>query len=396
MSTPADSPPPSPAPEATPLDLLIVVGRQKGLIAKVTLGAALLSLVVALLWPKTFTATTRILPPQQGQSTAAALLGQLGGGLAGLAGGALGVKNPADLYLAMLKSHTVADALIERFKLKELYDAEYLIDARKELARRSRFVAEAKSGIITIEAEARTPELAADLANAYVEQLHRLTGTLAVTEAGQRRLFFERQLNQTKEKLADAEVKLRQAIEQGGLVSVDAQGRAAVETVARLRAQISAKEIQIGAMKGYAAAGNPDLQRAERELASMRQELARLEGGEAGTAAPGDAKGVANIRLMREVKYQEVMFELLAKQYELARVDEAKEAPIIQVLDKAAPPERKSGPKRALIVIAATLAGFLASVLLVFAGSALENARQDPAQRGRLEALRDAWGRRKV
>jgi uncharacterized protein involved in exopolysaccharide biosynthesis len=396
MSTPADSPPPSPAPEATPLDLLILLGRRKRTIASVTTAAAVLSVAVSLLLPKTFTATTRILPPQQGQSTAAALLGQLGGGLAGIAGGALGVKSPADLYIGMMKSDTVAYAIIDSCGLRDLWEAKFLTDARLRLRNASRFQSD-KSGIIAIEVDANTPELAANLANAYVEQLHTLTGTLAVTEAGQRRLFFERQLQQTKEKLADAEVKLRQAIEQGGLVSVDAQGRAAVETVARLRAQISAKEIQIGAMKGYAAAGNPDLQRAERELASMRQELARLEGisgGEAGTAAPGDAKGVANIRLMREVKYQEVMFELLAKQYELARVDEAKDAPIIQVLDKAAPPEKKSGPKRALIVVAATLAGLLASVLLVLGGNALDNARQDPAQRGRLEALRDAWRRK--
>ncbi|MBI5068805.1 MAG: lipopolysaccharide biosynthesis protein [Deltaproteobacteria bacterium] len=396
MNTPDSTPNPAlPAPpEMVPLDLLIVVGRHKRLVARITIATAALSIVASLLLPRTFTAATRILPPQQGQSTAAALLGQLGGGLAGMASGALGIKNPSDLYIGMLKSQAVADPIIERLGLRELWSTQYFVDARVRLAGSTRFLAD-KSGIITIEVEARTPALAADIANAYVEQLHRLTGTLAVTEAGQRRIFFERQLQQTKEKLADAEVKLRQAIESGGLVSVDAQGRAAVETVARLRAQISAKEIQIGAMKGYAAAGNPDLQRAERELSSMRQELTRLEsgipGGEGGASIPGDAKGVANIRLMREVKYQEVMFELLAKQYELARVDEAKEAPVIQVLDKATPPERKSGPKRAVIVIGSTLAGLLAGVVVAFARNALESARQDPAQRGRLEALRAAW-----
>jgi uncharacterized protein involved in exopolysaccharide biosynthesis len=359
------------------------------------MATAVLALVVGLLWPKTFTGVTRILPPQQGQSTAAAMLGQLGG-LAGMAGGSLGIKNPSDLYIGMLKSQTVADAMIDRFKLKDLYDETYLGDARKELARNSRFSSE-KSGIIAIEADAGDPKLAADLANAYVDELHKLTSTLAVTDAAQRRVFFERQLQQVKEKLAEAELKLRQGIETGGLVSMDAQSKASVESVARLRSQISAKEIQIGAMRSFAAPTNPDLQRAERELASMKEGLSRLEsgtpGGQPGTGT--DAKGMSNIRLVREVKYNEVMFELLARQYEMARVDEAKEAPVIQVMDRANPPEKRSSPKRALIVIGATIAGFFASILYVLARSALHTASLDPTQQARLETLRTAWSKRR-
>ena len=321
---------------------------------------------MSLLLPKTYTGVTRILPPQQAQSAAAMMLGQLGGGLGALAGGSLGIKNPSDLYVGMLRSQTIADALVERFKLKELYrEGLRRRGARRSWPRNSRFQAE-KSGIITIQVEARDPKLAADLANAYVEQLYKLTSTLAVGEAAQRRAFFERHLQQTKEKLADAEVKLRQAIESGGLVSVDAQGRAAVETVARLRAQMSAKEIQIGAMKSYATPSNPDLQRAERELVGHAAGALPARIGNALTARPaaGTRRASGNIRLVREVKYNEVMFELLAKQYELARVDEAKEAPLVQVLDRAIPPEKRSGPKRALIVIISTLAGFLAAVVV--------------------------------
>ncbi len=384
-----------PVQEMNAIGLLTFLGRNRRMIAGWTFAAAVVGIAVSLLLPKTFTGVTRILPPQQGQSTAAMMLGQLGGGLGALAGGSLGIRNPSDFYIGMLKSQTVADALVERFKLKELYDEKYLVDARARLARDSRFSSE-KSGIITIQADAGDPKMAADLANAYVEQLYRLTSTLAVGEAAQRRAFFERHLQQTKDKLADAEVKLRQAIESGGLVSVDAQGRAAVETVARLRAQMSAKEIQLGAMKAYATPSNPDLQRAERELSSMRQELARLESGTpAGDAAGGDAKGVGNIRLLREVKYNEVMFELLAKQYEMARVDEAKEAPLVQVLDRATPPEKKSGPKRAQIVILATLGGFFAAVVAAFARTKLQAARQDPAFASKMDSLRAAWSRRR-
>jgi uncharacterized protein involved in exopolysaccharide biosynthesis len=383
------------------LDLLIVLGRHKRTLVLWPLAAAVLAGVVSLLLSKTYTGVARILPPQQGQSAAAAMLSQLGGP-AGLAAGAVGIKNPADLYIGMLRSDTVADALIERFELRKLYDVEYQLDARKALDERSRF-SSGKSGIIDIEVEARDPKLAADMANAYVQELNELTGTLAVTEAAQRRLFFERQLEQTKEKLADAEIQLRQAMEAGGLVSVDAQGLALVETVARLRAQVSAKEVEIGAMRAYATADNPDRQRAEQELASLKRELARLESGISPEAkSPPDRgggevplSGVSNLRLLREVKYQEVMFELLAKQYELARVDESKDAPIIQVLDRASPPDRKSGPKRAVIVIVTALAAILVTTVAVLVKDEVDVARADPARRGKLEALRDAWLRRR-
>jgi uncharacterized protein involved in exopolysaccharide biosynthesis len=370
------------------VDLLVALARHRRAIAFWPLAAAVVAAAVSLVLPQWYTATTRMLPPQQGQSTAAAMLSQLGGGLGGLAGGALGIKNPTDLYVGMLRSDTVADALIARFDLKKVYGQELLVDTRKALREHARFAGD-KAGIITIEVEARDPRMAADLANACVEELHRLTSTLAVTEAAQRRVFFERQLQQTKDKLADAEVKLRQAMEQGGLVSVDAQGRAAVETVARLRAQVSIKEVQIGAMRAYATPSNPDMMRAEQEVAALRRELARLESGGKGDAAEeaaGGPSGVGNIRLLRELKYQEVMFELMAKQYEMARVDESKEAPIIQVMDRASPPERRSSPRRALIVIVTFATALFGAVAVALAREA-----SSPARRAGLAALRTAW-----
>lgn len=378
-----------------PLELLALLGRRKRRLAAWPLAAALVAAGVALALPETFTGVTRLLPPPQPQGASAALLGQLGG-LAGAAGGALGLKSPGDLYLGLLRSESVADGLIERFGLQEAYRVRLRTDARKALADRTRLEAE-KSGLIVIEVEAATPTQAADLANGYVEQLHRLTSTLAVTEAAQRRLFFEQQLRQAKEQLAGAEEALRRAIDAGGLVSVEAQGRGAVETVARLRAQISAKEIQLGAMRAYATQDHPDRRRAEQELASMRQELDRLESGAGGGGRAGDAKaasGVANLRLVREVKYQEVMFELLAKQYELARVDESKEAPVLQVVDRARPPEKRTRPKRTLLVLGAAALALFGAVLATFAEDALAHAARDPARQARLAGLRAAWRRR--
>jgi len=392
-------------PEQQPEQLvegLITLGGHRRMLWSWPLVAAAVALAVTLVLPKGYTAVTRILPPQQGQG-AAALLGQLGGlgSLAGALGGGLGLKNPSDLYLGMLRSDTVADALIQRFALKELYDEETMDEARKELRKRSSFTSD-KAGIITVSVEGPDPRKAADMANAYVEELHKLTSTLAVTDAAQRRVFFERQLQMTKDKLADAEVKLRQAIESGGLVSVDAQSRAAVETVARLRATISAKEIQLGSMRAYATEGNPDRVRVEQELASMRRELAKLESGTSGglkeeptvEGAPPASGGVGNIRLLREVKYHEVMFELMAKQYELSRVEESKESPLIQVMDRAAPPERKSSPKRGLIITLTVAASLLLTVLAAFAKEERERIRRDPVRSARLAVLRDAWLRR--
>jgi uncharacterized protein involved in exopolysaccharide biosynthesis len=401
--SPADPPQPGgpPLTFANPgvidvLDILVVVGRHRLMLVAWPLAAALVMALVSVIMRPTFTGVTRILPPQQGQSSAAAMLSQLGG-FGGLAGGALGIKNPADLYMAMLRSDSVTDALVERFKLEELYRATFRSDARRELLARSRFDAD-KAGIITIEVDAGEPRLAAVLANAYVEQLDHLTGTLAVTEASQRRLFFERQLQLTKEKLADAELKLRDAMATGGLVSVDVQGRAAMETVARLRAQISAKEIQIDAMRAYATEKNPAVLLAEQELASMRQGLARLETGagppQKGEPRPADGKepsGLGNLRLMREVKYQEVMFELLAKQYELARVDESKDAPLVQVIDPARPPDKRSKPKRAFMVLGATFVGFVAALLGALAREAFASTLRDPTRVERLAAVRAAW-----
>ncbi|MGH9427309.1 MAG: GNVR domain-containing protein, partial [Terriglobia bacterium] len=295
-----------------------------------------------------------------------------------------------DLYIGMLKSRTVADNLIQRFDLNKLYEQKFQSDTRKMLERLTQINA-GKDGIITIEVDDKDPKRAAALANAYVDELYKLTQTLAVTEASQRRLFFERQFAQTRENLARAEMAARQALEKGGLANVDAQSRGILETTAKLRAQISAKEIELSAMRTFATGRNPDLVRGQEELVAMKGELAKIEGA---TGITGNARGSAaalgldNVRLLREVKYNEALYELLAKQYELARIDEANDAAIIQVLDKALEPEKKSKPKRALIVIlTALVAGFFA-IIWAFIREAGERARQNPQQAERLETLR--------
>ncbi|MEY3201117.1 MAG: hypothetical protein RIR70_667 [Pseudomonadota bacterium] len=376
--------------EVSLLDLALVMATYKKRIMVTTFSAALLSVAVSLVLPNVYTGTTKVLPPQQGQSGAAALLSNLGG-LAGAAGGLAGLKNPNDLYVGMLKSRTVADAMIARFDLQKHYETKALVDTRKKLESLTT-IAAGKDGLISVEYEDEDPKFAADVANAYIEELYKLTQTLAVTEASQRRLFFEQQLNHAKEKLAAAEVSLKELQEKTGLLMLSEQSKASIESVARLRGQIAAKEVQIQAMRAFATSQNPDLKFAESELGSLRAQQVKLSQSEPGdilvppSKIPGE--GLEYVRRVREVKYSEVVFEVLAKQYELARIEEGKNASLIQVLDKAVTSDKKSKPKRGLIVMLATVAGFFLAVLSAFVSEAVVRARRDADTAQRLDELK--------
>ena len=295
------------------LDLLIVLAKHKAMILKVTLGAALLAVGVTLLMSNVYTGTARILPPQQSQSSASALLGQLGG-LAGLAGGAMGIKNPADIYLAMLKSRTLMGKIANRFGLQQIYEAKTLTDTLKALERNSIFTA-GKDGVITVEVSDLDPKRAADMANAFVEELAKLMQNFALTDASQKRIFFDQQMKQAQDKLTNAEIHLDKT-------------------------------------------PNTNLQYMD---------------------------------AVRNVKYQEAVWEILAKQFEMSKLDEAKDFPLIQVLDQATPPENKSKPKRSMIVILATLLAFFLAVLLAFVRESVLRAKQQPEQAERMQILCNAF-----
>jgi len=375
--------------EASLLELLIVLAKHKTLIFGFPAAAAVVSIFGSLLLPNIYTAATKVLPPQQTQSTSA-VLAQLGS-LASLAGGAVsGIKNPNDLYVGMLKSRTVADNLIQRFDLNKLYKRKFQSETRRRLAAATMIVS-GKDGIITIEVDDEDPKRAADLANGYMDEMFKLTKVLAVTEASQRRLFFERQLEQAKDNLARAEASTRLALDKGGLVLVEGQGRVLAETSARLRAEITVKEIQIGAMRTFASEQNPELQRTQQQMEVLKRELARTEGtagSRSSSSAESNVKGIENLRLLRELKYNEVTYELLAKQYEIAKIDEAKDSAIIQVMDKAIEPDRKSRPRRSLIVLLSVLVTFLLAIVGVFALEAVARSNQDPLSADRWQVLK--------
>ena len=378
------------ADEINLLDLLQTVVDNLRLLVLGPLAVGLTALGISFAVPPTFTAKTQFIPPQQQQSAAASMLASLGS-LSGLAGAAAGIKNPADQYVAFLKSNAVKDALIERFGLMGRWELKTRTDVRMELDGIVR-TASGKDGLMTIEVDDKDPQFAAQLANAHVEELGALLGRLAVTEAQQRRLFFEKQLNLAKENLARAESLLRNAgVSERVLKS---SPTSAVAAVATLKAQVTAQEVKLGAMRGYLAEGAPDFKQALNELASLRFQLAKLEKDDvsSGNSVQGDY-----INRYRDFKYHETLFELFAKQYEIARVDEAREGAVIQVLDVAQVPDRKSKPKKALVAMIATLASGFALLLFIFVRQALRNAAADQETAGKLAAIerswRRAWGR---
>jgi uncharacterized protein involved in exopolysaccharide biosynthesis len=376
--------------EISLLDLLIVLGERKGTIFRVTLAFAIIAIVVSLFLPKRYTAMVTLLPPQQNSSSmSAALMSQLStlggmGGVAALAGNSLGLKNPNEMYVGMLKSRTVEDAMVQNFGLMNEYRSKYPSDARKAFEKHATVNGNGKDGLIHISVEDRDPNRAAQLANGYVDQYRKLSAHLAITEASQRRLFFEQQLEQAKNNLADAEESLKRTEQTTGVIELTGQARALIQSAMALRAQIAAKEVQIQGMQSFATGQNAQLVQARQELDALRMQLAKLAGAEDASSdelivpkGKVTGAGLEYVRKLRDVKYYETIFEILAKQFEIAKLDEAKEGALIQVVDQAIPPDRRSFPKRALIVIGATVLGLFFGALLALFQAGVERMKED-------------------
>lgn len=391
-----NTPDPLPLPdddEISLLELATAIGEEKETILKITgLGTAL-GLAYALLATPIFTAKTVILPPQQQASAASAMLSQLGG-LAGIAGAAAGIKSPDEQYVAFLKSVRLQNGLIRDFKLQARYDTDSLEDTRKALTGAVQVSTDKKTGLITIAVDDKDPAFAAKLANAHVPALSQLMGSLALSEAQQRRVFFEQQLEKTQQALDAAEIGFRQEQQRGGIVATEALAETSVKAGATLRAQIAQKEVQLQALRSYATEQNPDLQRALNELGALRQQLKRLEQG-GGDVSSSPIAGQQAVKRFRDVKVLQAKLEVLVKQYEMARLDEAREGPLLQVVDPATAPERKSKPKRALVVIVSTLAAGFMGLLFALGRRALRKQADQPEQAAGLAAFKQAWSFRK-
>jgi uncharacterized protein involved in exopolysaccharide biosynthesis len=390
-----------PAIEFSMLDLAILALERRRLILRWTLTLGLLATILAFVWPVSYTATTAILPPQQNGSLSSTLLSQLGGlgSLAALGSGGgdgpLSLKNPIDMHIALMKSEPVEDAIIRRFELMHEYHDKYLSVARQDLEKHVDIEGGAKDGLIRLSATDHNPARAAELANAYVQQYRNLSASLATTEASQRRMFFEQQLEQAKDNLAHAEEALKSTEQTTGMLQMDSQARALIESGGVLRAQIAAKEVQIQSMSTYDAESNVDLIQAQHELGELKAQLAKLTGSgndtDAGLVLPkGQLPQAAleYIRKARDVKYYETIFEILARQFEAAKLDEAKEGAIIQVVYPASVPDRKSKPHRLLLIVAGVLVGFLGSLMFVVLHTLLAKAQDIPEHREKWERIK--------
>ena len=383
--------------EISLLDLGTTLGEEKKLIFGLPTVVGIVAIVVSLFLTPIFTARTTLLPPQGGGGGAAAAALASLGGLAGLAGISAG-GSTADTILSMLKSRSAKDEIIKQFDLMNYYEAEMRQDVYTKLDAVVRVSSDKKSGLITIEVDDKDPKLAANMANAYYDVLRQLMTRVAVTEAQQRRVFFEEQFSKAKDELSNAEVALKETQERTGLVELKSQAEATIGAVARLRAEIAQREVQLSAMRTFATAENADYRRVVAELNGLRTELKKLDkggtGGELGLVSAGNLpeQGLEYVRAFREVKYQEAIFEIMAKQFELAKIDEAKDGGDVQQLDAAVPPERKSKPKRATIVVVSVLAAGFLAVLIALLRGALRNNAQNPETQGKLAAFKRAWG----
>jgi len=384
--------------EISLFDLLIFLAERRRTVLVVPAACAIVAIVVSLLLPNWYTATVTLLPPAQNSSLGSAIASQLGnlGSVAALAGGGLGIKNPNDMYVGMLRSQTVEDGMVRDFHLQSEYHQRLVSGARKVFEGHTSVDGSGKDGLIHISVEARNPQRAVELANGYVNEFRDLSKNLAITEAQQRATFFEQQLLQAKNNLANAEVSLQQTEQATGLIQMDSQAKALIESAASLRAQIAAKEVQIQAMQTYATGENAQVVEAQQELESMRGQLARLGGSEesANSLMPPKGKlteaGLTYVRNLRDVKYYETIFDILARQFEIAKLDQAKEGALVQVVDPAVLPDRKSSPHRTIIVLVSTVVGLFLGVLAAFVQAGWARLEDDPVSGAKVAQLRRA------
>jgi len=371
-------------------DLLRTMAGAKRALVRNCLITAAVATAVAFLIPVTYTAEAVVLTPQQAPSALSAMAQVSGVGstsslsaLGWLSG--FGLHNPTDLYIGILESRSIADAIVLRFDLKRVYGKKDVYGARKRLMRNTTIKA-GKDTLIHISVDDHDAKRAAGMAQAYVDELFRLNSDLALGEASQRRLFFEEQLAKEKDALATAEIGMKNSQQSTGLIAPAGQADALMRSVSQLHVEILSREAQLAAMKTYVADDNPRLQTVQRGIATLRAELARLEQGQHDPGSPEvpagllPEAGLQYLRHYRDMKYHETLFEILAKQYEAARLDEAKSAPLIQLIDRPIPPERKSWPPRTVIILASTAAALLCTSLWALVENAPQHARVVPAR----------------
>jgi uncharacterized protein involved in exopolysaccharide biosynthesis len=369
--------------EVTALDYIELLLNHKKMIGILAGSVFLISGIVSLLLPVRYTAIARVLPPNESGGSMGTLLTQAEGLFGGLAGNLINSKSQSELYVGIMKSRSVADYLIKRFELKKRYDLKYIENVYAKLAKRSRIQLDKKNQIITVAVEDGDPQRAADMANAYVDALDRINRRLNITEGQRKRQFLEERLTKIKDDLTKAEMALKEFQKRHKLVSLEEQTKATIEAAAEIKGEIITAQTKLEVQRQFGTQRQIEAVMLMAEIEELQRQLAKIEVGqpEAPTKEQKSKTDESNffipitsmpdlglklVRLAREAKIQEKVFELMTTQFELAKMEEAKDVNIIQVLDRAAPPERKSYPQRRSLVILSTLSAMFFGVVLAF------------------------------
>jgi uncharacterized protein involved in exopolysaccharide biosynthesis len=369
-----------------PLDLGAILGtlyRERKTLLLVTSAMFAIATAAAFLITPQYTSKASFIPPTaNSNSSVAALMGQLSQ-VSGVGAGSLlgGVKNPGDLYVGILQSRSIQEEIVKRFDLKTVYKVKKESQAEQRLAANSKFAVDLKNSIVTLSVTDPSPARACDLVNAYLDALRETNGRLALSESSQRRLFFGQQLAKEKDALEDAEVDLKKTEEQSGLIAPAGQTATEIQVIAQTRAQIAVREVELSALRESATSQNPELIRLQSEISDLQGQLSRLQtgSGKIKNGAIPTSKvpelELDYVRKAREVKYHETLFDMLAKQYEAARIDESHEAPLLQVLDAASYPDSKSSPKRMLMMLGGLIFGCLAGSVWILIRERIKEIR---------------------
>jgi len=353
------------------LELLMVLVKRKRLIIALTLAAAVVSVGISLNLPNIYTATARILPPQKEGGNLSSALGQLGG-LAAAAGLGGGFGGSAELYVTLLKSRTVADSVIKQLDLMKEFNAKTADDARREFAGTVKVQSAAKDGVITITADHKKPEMAAKLVTVVVEELGRRTVQLNLDKVSNEHSFLEKRLDVAKRDLKKSEDELKIFAQKNKAIKMDDQAKASIEAVAKLQAELASREVQLAAMRSSLTDDSPEIISSLASIDLLKRELVKLGGSGSGVGEGIPSVGnIPNLTLeltrrMREVKIQEAILEQLTKQNELEKINEHRDTSSLQIVDEAVVPDRKSKPKRSMIVVMSTFSVFIVSIFAAF------------------------------
>lgn len=350
-------------------DYLLILARHKKVILGTTFAVALCTAALSLLLSNIYTARTLILPVEEEKGIMGAMMAQMGG-LAAISGDAIGSKTKADLYVTILKSETIMDSMIDRFKLMDAYDVKYRTSAYRMLSRNTKITVGKKDGVVTISVDDKDPKIAATMANEYVTALAKFTISFNSLGAGNNRIFLEKRIAETRANLASAEEALRDFQVKNKSISVPDQAKASIEGVSQLRGQLAAQEVQLATLRLQFAESSQEVKTAKATIANLRSQVAAMEGnGGESSSVPtvGSIPGIGQqyIRLMRDFKIHEAILETLVKQYEVASLSESKDVPTFQVIQVAKAPELKSKPSRSKIVIVAVFLAFVISSVVV-------------------------------